>query len=128
MCPQLVASRACLWTPNAALCVSDNTTVIVIAAAALCSFPRRLITLCVDGVAILIGSLLGTSPLTVVAESSVGIKEGGRTGGSHCQATAPTSSQYCLNSKCMGASTVPALQRNDSCCTAVAALPCQMPC
>jgi xanthine/uracil/vitamin C permease (AzgA family) len=46
----------------------------------LCSFPRRLITLCVDGVAILIGSLLGTSPLTVVAESSVGIKEGGRTG------------------------------------------------
>jgi adenine/guanine/hypoxanthine permease len=43
-------------------------------------FPRRLITLCVDGVAILIGSLLGTSPLTVVAESSVGIKEGGRTG------------------------------------------------
>jgi xanthine/uracil/vitamin C permease (AzgA family) len=33
-------------------------------------FPRRLITLCVDGVAILIGSLLGTSPLTVVAESS----------------------------------------------------------
>ena len=43
-------------------------------------FPRRLITLCVDGVAILVGSLLGTSPLTVVAESSVGIKEGGRTG------------------------------------------------
>ena len=43
-------------------------------------FPRRLITLCVDGVAILIGSLMGTSPLTVVAESSVGIKEGGRTG------------------------------------------------
>lgn len=30
--------------------------------------------------AILIGSLLGTSPLTVVAESSVAIKEGGRTG------------------------------------------------
>lgn len=43
-------------------------------------FPRRLITLCIDGFAILIGSLLGTSPLTVVAESSVGIKEGGRTG------------------------------------------------
>jgi hypothetical protein len=43
-------------------------------------FPRRLITLCCDGVAILIGALLGTSPLAVVAESSVGIKEGGRTG------------------------------------------------
>lgn len=43
-------------------------------------FPRRLITLCIDGVCILIGALLGTSPLTVVAESSVGIKEGGRTG------------------------------------------------
>ena len=43
-------------------------------------FPRRLLTLCIDGVCILIGSLLGTSPLTVVAESSVGIKEGGRTG------------------------------------------------
>jgi hypothetical protein len=44
-------------------------------------FPRRLITLCIDGVCILIGAMLGTSPLTVVAESSVGIKEGGRTGG-----------------------------------------------
>ena len=43
-------------------------------------FPRRLVTLCIDGVCILIGCLLGTSPLTVVAESSVGIKEGGRTG------------------------------------------------
>eukprot|EP00775_Hariotina_reticulata_P011241 gene11241-11390_t len=43
-------------------------------------FPRRLMTLCVDGFTILIGSLLGTSPLSVVAESSVGIKEGGRTG------------------------------------------------
>jgi hypothetical protein len=43
-------------------------------------FPRRLITLCIDGVCIVIGALLGTSPLTVVAESSVAIKEGGRTG------------------------------------------------
>jgi hypothetical protein len=43
-------------------------------------FPRRLVTLCIDGVAIVIGALLGTSPLTVVAESSVAIKEGGRTG------------------------------------------------
>jgi hypothetical protein len=77
-------------------------TVTVTAAAALCRFPRRLITLCVDGVAILIGSLLGTSPLTVVAESSVGIKEGGRTGAGHCQATAPTSSQHCANSKLHG--------------------------
>lgn len=47
-------------------------------------FPRRLITLCIDGVCILIGALLGTSPLSVVAESSVGIKEGGRTGGCVC--------------------------------------------
>lgn len=43
-------------------------------------FPRRLVTLCIDGVCIVIGALLGTSPLTVVAESSVAIKEGGRTG------------------------------------------------
>jgi len=43
-------------------------------------FPRRLVTLCIDGIAIVIGALLGTSPLTVVAESSVAIKEGGRTG------------------------------------------------
>jgi xanthine/uracil/vitamin C permease (AzgA family) len=52
-------------------------------------FPRRLITLCIDGVCILIGALMGTSPLTVVAESSVGIKEGGRTGGAVCCIACP---------------------------------------
>ncbi len=39
-----------------------------------------MITMCVDGLAIVVGSCLGTSPLTVFAESSVGIREGGRTG------------------------------------------------
>ena len=34
----------------------------------------------VDGLAIVVGSCLGTSPLTVFAESSVGIREGGTTG------------------------------------------------
>ena len=34
----------------------------------------------VDGFSIVVGSTLGTSPLTVVAESAVGIREGGRTG------------------------------------------------
>jgi hypothetical protein len=43
-------------------------------------FPRRLVTLCIDGVCIMLGALLGTSPLTVVAESSVAIQEGGRSG------------------------------------------------
>ena len=37
-------------------------------------------TMCSDGVASIVGSLLGTSPLTVFAESAVGIREGGRTG------------------------------------------------
>jgi hypothetical protein len=43
-------------------------------------FPRRLITLCIDGVCIMIGALLRTSPLIIASESAVGIKEGGRTG------------------------------------------------
>jgi AGZA family xanthine/uracil permease-like MFS transporter len=34
----------------------------------------------VDGFSIVVGATLGTSPLTVVAESAVGIREGGRTG------------------------------------------------
>ena len=44
------------------------------------SWPRQMLTMCVDGLSIVIGSTLGTSPLTVFAESAVGIKEGGRTG------------------------------------------------
>jgi len=43
-------------------------------------WPRQMLTMSVDGVSIIIGSVLGTSPLTIFAESSVGIKEGGRTG------------------------------------------------
>lgn len=43
-------------------------------------WPRQLHTMLVDGASIVIGSLLGTSPLTVFAESAVGIREGGRTG------------------------------------------------
>uniref|UniRef100_A0A7S3QU41 Xanthine/uracil/vitamin C permease n=1 Tax=Dunaliella tertiolecta TaxID=3047 RepID=A0A7S3QU41_DUNTE len=43
-------------------------------------WPRQLMTMCADGVASIVGSLLGTSPLTVFAESAVGIREGGRTG------------------------------------------------
>jgi xanthine/uracil/vitamin C permease (AzgA family) len=38
------------------------------------------LTMVVDGVSIVVGSTLGTSPLTVFAESAVGIREGGRTG------------------------------------------------
>lgn len=44
------------------------------------SWPRQVWTMLADGIAIVIGSLLGTSPLTVFAESAVGIREGGRTG------------------------------------------------
>ncbi|GFH18799.1 uncharacterized protein HaLaN_15660 [Haematococcus lacustris] len=43
-------------------------------------FPRQTAAFCVDGIAIIIGSLLGTSPLTVFIESATGIREGGRTG------------------------------------------------
>lgn len=44
------------------------------------SFPRQLFAFCIDGIAIVIGSLLGCAPLTVVIESASGIREGGRTG------------------------------------------------
>ena len=44
------------------------------------AWPRQILTMCMDGLSIVIGSTLGTSPLTVFAESAVGIKEGGRTG------------------------------------------------
>eukprot|EP00798_Chlamydomonas_sp_ICE-L_P015032 gene15032-21103_t len=44
------------------------------------SWPRQLETMVVDGAAIVVGSTLGCSPLTVFAESSVGIREGGATG------------------------------------------------
>lgn len=43
-------------------------------------FPRQVWAFCVDGGAIVLGSLLGTSPLTVYTESAAGIKAGGRTG------------------------------------------------
>jgi len=35
-------------------------------------WPRQMLTLLFDGVATVIGSLLGTSPLTIFAESAVG--------------------------------------------------------
>ena len=44
------------------------------------AFPRSLIAYCVDGLSIVIGSCLGTSPLTVFIESASGIREGARTG------------------------------------------------
>ncbi|WIA36283.1 hypothetical protein OEZ86_007609 [Tetradesmus obliquus] len=44
------------------------------------AFPRQLFAFCVDGIAIVIGSLLGCAPLTVYIESASGIREGGRTG------------------------------------------------
>jgi adenine/guanine/hypoxanthine permease len=33
-----------------------------------------------DGLSIMVGALMGTSPVTVYIESSTGIREGGRTG------------------------------------------------
>eukprot|EP00878_Enallax_costatus_P022083 GHUV01023416.1.p1 GENE.GHUV01023416.1~~GHUV01023416.1.p1 ORF type:complete len:311 (+),score=44.81 GHUV01023416.1:655-1587(+) len=44
------------------------------------TFPRRLATLIADGLSCIPGALMGTSPLIVLVESSVGIEEGGRTG------------------------------------------------
>jgi xanthine/uracil/vitamin C permease (AzgA family) len=44
------------------------------------SWPHQLKTMIVDGVGIIIGATLGTSPLTVLAESAVGVREGGHTG------------------------------------------------
>jgi len=43
-------------------------------------WPRQTMTLATDGIATIIGSLLGTSPLTIFAESAVGIRAGGKTG------------------------------------------------
>jgi len=43
-------------------------------------WPRQVHTMCIDGFGIVVGSTLGTSPLTVFAESAVGIREGGHTG------------------------------------------------
>lgn len=43
-------------------------------------WPRQAMCLLMDGASIVIGSLLGSSPLTVMSESAVPIKEGGRTG------------------------------------------------
>lgn len=43
-------------------------------------WPRQMMTLATDGIATIIGSLLGTSPLTIFAESAVGIRAGGKTG------------------------------------------------
>lgn len=44
------------------------------------TFPRRLATLVADGLSCIPGALMGTSPLIITVESSVGIEEGGRTG------------------------------------------------
>jgi len=44
------------------------------------SFPRSIYAFTLDGVGIIIGSLLGCAPLTVCLESAAGIREGGRTG------------------------------------------------
>ncbi|KAF2124063.1 purine transporter [Dothidotthia symphoricarpi CBS 119687] len=43
-------------------------------------FPRSTIAYCADAVAISIGSLFGSSPVTAFVESGAGIQEGGRTG------------------------------------------------
>ena len=43
-------------------------------------FPRSTIAYCADALSISIGSLFGTSPVTVFIESGAGIAEGGKTG------------------------------------------------
>jgi adenine/guanine/hypoxanthine permease len=43
-------------------------------------WPRQLLTMLCDGFGIVIGSVLGCSPLSVFPESAVGIREGGHTG------------------------------------------------
>ncbi|KAF2757015.1 purine transporter [Pseudovirgaria hyperparasitica] len=43
-------------------------------------FPRSTLAYCSDALSISIGSLFGTSPVTVFVESGAGIQEGGRTG------------------------------------------------
>ena len=47
-------------------------------------FPRMTFAFTVDGVASIIGSLMGTSPVTAFIESASGIREGGRTGLTAC--------------------------------------------
>ncbi|KAK9811846.1 hypothetical protein WJX72_011125 [[Myrmecia] bisecta] len=44
------------------------------------SFPNQTFAFCVDGLSSVIGSLMGTSPITAFVESASGIREGGRTG------------------------------------------------
>ena len=44
------------------------------------TFDRQLAAYCVDGISIVTGACLGTSPLTVYIESASGIREGARTG------------------------------------------------
>eukprot|EP00891_Asterochloris_glomerata_P006365 jgi/Astpho2/6365/e_gw1.00091.6.1_t len=44
------------------------------------TFPRMTIAYCTDGFSSVVGSLMGSSPLTAFVESASGIREGGRTG------------------------------------------------
>ena len=44
------------------------------------TFERQMAAYCVDGISIICGACLGTSPLTVYIESASGIREGARTG------------------------------------------------
>ncbi|EIE24456.1 hypothetical protein COCSUDRAFT_14437, partial [Coccomyxa subellipsoidea C-169] len=44
------------------------------------NFPGSIAAYCSDGAGIVIGSLMGSSPLTVFVESATGIRSGGRTG------------------------------------------------
>lgn len=43
-------------------------------------FPGQMWAFLADGVGILVGSMMGTTPLTVFIESAAGIEDGGRTG------------------------------------------------
>ena len=47
-------------------------------------FPRMTFAFTVDGIASIVGSLMGTSPVTAFIESASGIREGGRTGLTAC--------------------------------------------
>lgn len=44
------------------------------------TFERHIFAFSVDGLASVLGSLFGTSPVTAFIESASGIREGGRTG------------------------------------------------
>ncbi|KAK9909947.1 hypothetical protein WJX75_009918 [Coccomyxa subellipsoidea] len=44
------------------------------------NFPGSTMAYCSDGISIVIGAVMGTSPVTVFVESATGIREGGRTG------------------------------------------------